>query len=130
MECCTFGEAYARGILATLGIADVAMEDISSGKTAVTPGRENPASGNGTTTRKGVEPINPQEKTYKNEYRVKVTANGLNIRKDAGISHAVTGVIRDKGVYTIVAEKTVSGQKWGKLKSGAGWICLAYTKKV
>jgi len=54
----------------------------------------------------------------------------LNIRKDAGVAHTVTGVIRDKGVYTIVAEKTVSGQKWGKLKSGAGWICLAYTKKV
>ena len=131
-ECCAFGEAYARGILATLGIADVATEDMSSGKPAVTPGRENPASGNGTTTRKGVEPINPQGRTDKNDYtyRVRVTANGLNIRKDAGISHAVTGVIRDKGVYTIVAEKTVSGQKWGKLKSGAGWICLGYTQKV
>ena len=131
-ECRAFGEAYARGILATLGIADAATGDTSSGKSAATPGRENPAFGNGTTTRKDVEPINPQGKTDKNEYtyRVKVTANGLNIRKDAGVSHAVTGVIRDKGVYTIVAEKTVSGQKWGKLKSGAGWICLAYTKKV
>ena len=63
-------------------------------------------------------------------YKVKVTANGLNIRKDAGTANAVTGVIRDNGVYTIVAEKMVSGQKWGKLKSGAGWICLEYTKKV
>ena len=39
--------------------------------------------------------------------------------------------IRDHGVYTIVAESTGTGAtKWGKLKSGAGWISLDYTKKV
>jgi hypothetical protein len=59
-------------------------------------------------------------------YRVKVTANALNIRKGAGTNYAVTGCIKDKGVYTIVAESN----GWGKLKSGAGWISLAYTKKV
>lgn len=113
-ECRAFGEAYARGILATLGIADTA------GKTDITS-KPNGASGTKT-------PASATENT--SGYKVKVTANGLNIRKDAGVAHTVTGVIRDKGVYTIVAEKTVSGQKWGKLKSGAGWICLAYTKKV
>ena len=35
-----------------------------------------------------------------------------------------------KGVYTIVAEKAVGNSLWGKLKSGAGWINLKYTKKV
>lgn len=113
-ECRKFGEAYARGILATLGIADqVVRQDTTtnSGGTSETK-TSAPATGNA------------------NSYMVKVTANGLNIRKDAGVAHAVTGVIRDKGVYTIVAEKMISGQKWGKLKSGAGWICLAYTKKV
>ena len=70
------------------------------------------------------------EQTQTDTYRVKVTASALNIRKDAGTANAIIGVIRDKGVYTIVAEKTVSGQKWGKLKSGAGWICLEYTQKV
>lgn len=113
-ECRAFGEAYARGILATLGIADTA------GKTDTTS-KPNGASGTKTSA-----PTTGNTSGYK----VKVTANGLNIRKDAGVAHTVTGVIRDKGVYTIVAEKTVSGQKWGKLKSGAGWICLAYTKKV
>ena len=70
------------------------------------------------------------EQTQADTYRVKVTASALNIRKDAGTANAITGVIRDKGVYTIVADKTISGQKWGKLKSGAGWICLEYTKKA
>lgn len=33
--------------------------------------------------------------------------------------------------YTIVAEKVVAGQIWGKLKSGVGWICLTgFTKKT
>ena len=64
-------------------------------------------------------------------YRVKVTADSLNIRKRAGTDSTVVGVIADKGVYTIVQEKKAIGaSKWGKLKSGAGWISLDYTKKV
>lgn len=59
-------------------------------------------------------------------YTVKVTADALNIRKGAGINYSITGVIKDKGVYTIVEEKN----GWGKLKSGAGWIKLAYTQKI
>lgn len=113
-ECRMFGEAYARGILATLGIADqVVRQDTTTNPSGVS-GAKAPVPATVSTS----------------SYKVKVTANGLNIRKDAGVSHTVTGVIRDKGVYTIVAEKMISGQKWGKLKSGAGWICLAYTKKL
>jgi hypothetical protein len=63
-------------------------------------------------------------------YTVKVTANALNVRDGAGTNHKVNTIIRDKGVYTIVEEKTVSGLKWGKLKSGAGWISLQHTKKI
>ena len=59
-------------------------------------------------------------------YLVKVTASALNIRKGAGTSYPVVGCIGDKGIYTIVAEDN----GWGKLKSGAGWISLAYTKRV
>ena len=84
---------------------------------------------NGETKTPEQEAVQP-EQTQADTYRVKVTASALNIRNDAGIANAVTGVIRDNGVYTIVAEKIVSGEKWGKLKSGAGWICLEYTKKV
>lgn len=64
-------------------------------------------------------------------YRVKVTADCLRIRKGAGTNYAITGTITDHGVYTITAEKSGTGaNKWGKLKSGAGWIALDYTKKV
>lgn len=59
-------------------------------------------------------------------YRIKVTADALNVRKGPGTSYAIASTIKDKGIYTIVEEK--SG--WGKLKSGAGWISLKYTKKV
>ena len=70
---------------------------------------------------------NAQKKTegFK-PYLVKVTASALNIRKGAGTSNPVVGCIGDKGIYTIVAEDN----GWGKLKSGAGWISLAYTKRV
>lgn len=61
-------------------------------------------------------------------YRIKVTTDDLNIRKGPGTGFAVVGAIKDKGVYTIVLEDATA--KWGKLKSGAGWICLEYTKKV
>jgi len=64
-------------------------------------------------------------------YRVKIVADSLNIRKNAGMDSAVVGAITDKGVYTIVKEKKAVGASlWGKLKSGVGWISLDYTKKV
>lgn len=58
-------------------------------------------------------------------YLVKVTASALNIRKGPGTNYAITGCIRDKGTYTIVQQQN----NWGRLKSGAGWICLDYTQK-
>lgn len=66
------------------------------------------------------------------DYLVQVTADSLNIRKGAGTNYAITGVIRNKGVYTIVEESkgTGSSKGWGKLKSGAGWISLDFVKKV
>ena len=63
----------------------------------------------------------PSSKSYK----VKVSVDDLYIRKGPGTSYATVGFIKP-GVYTIVQ---TSG-KWGKLKSGKGWICLDYTKKV
>lgn len=55
----------------------------------------------------------------------------LNIRKGPGTNYGTNGAIRDKGTYTIVAESDGPGaSKWGKLKSGAGWISLDYAKKV
>lgn len=64
-------------------------------------------------------------------YLVKVTTDELNIRKEPGTDSPVCGSIKDRGVYTIVAEDLGPGsKKWGKLKSGAGWIALDLTKKI
>ena len=67
-------------------------------------------------------------------YKVKIThKDGMNVRKGAGVSYAIVKgqTAKYNYIYTIVAEKVVSGQTWGKLKSGAGWICLSgFTKKV
>lgn len=59
-------------------------------------------------------------------YLVKVTADVLNVRKGAGVGFKVTTTVGKNEVYTIVQEQN----GWGKLKSGAGWIKLSYTKKV
>jgi len=71
-------------------------------------------------------------------YKVRVKVSDLNIRQDATIDSKSVGYT-GKGVFTIVEEKTGKVDKsghtgtWGKLKSGAGYICLAfddYTEKV
>ena len=59
-------------------------------------------------------------------YMVMVTASTLNVRKGPGTGYGVAMQIKNGGVYTIVEESA----GWGKLKSGAGWISLAYTKRV
>lgn len=63
-------------------------------------------------------------------YLVRVKITNLNIRKGPGTNYGSTGFIKP-GVYTIVAESTDAGAtKWGKLKSGAGWISLDYATKT
>jgi uncharacterized protein YraI len=57
-------------------------------------------------------------------YTVKVTATDLNIRSGPGTNYGSKGAI-------IVAEAGGTGaSKWGKLKSGAGWISLDYATKT
>ena len=64
-------------------------------------------------------------------YTVKVKVNALNIRKGAGTNTAVVGIIKDKGVYTIVKESSGTGaSKWGRLKSYAGWISLDHVQRL
>ena len=64
-------------------------------------------------------------------YLIRTTCSALNIRAGAGTDYKVTGCIRDKLKYAIVAEADGKGaKKWGKLKSGAGWIALDYTKRA
>ena len=70
-------------------------------------------------------PINDNSVATKS-YKVKVTTDVLNVRSGAGTNYKVTTKVKKNEVYTIVEEKG----NWGKLKSGAGWICLDYTKKL
>lgn len=78
-------------------------------------------------------PVKPTYKTV--NYKVKVTASALNVRKGPGISYKKLDTIKDKGTYTIVKETKVGSNTWGLLKAGpvkgSSWICLTeYTKKV
>lgn len=75
---------------------------------------------------KTTTPAQTNTNTSSNSYMVKITADVLNIRSGPGTNYNVVGQISDHGIYTIVQK---SG-KWGKLKSGIGWISLNYTKKV
>ena len=58
-------------------------------------------------------------------FLVRVSIPDLNIRLGPGLNYARVGVT-GKGVFTIV-EQTGN---WGKLKSGAGWICLDYASRI
>lgn len=55
----------------------------------------------------------------KNEYLVKVGTEKIQYRQGPGTDYIVLGTIHKNEIYTIVEES-----KWGKLKSGAGWIPL------
>lgn len=64
-------------------------------------------------------------------YTVRVTAPVLNIRQGPGDNYPLAGTITDLGVYTITEEADGSGaRRWGRLKSGMGWIALEFTHRV
>ena len=82
-----------------------------------------------------VKPVqnNTNSTTAPASFKVKILVDELNIRNGAGTEYKVTGVIKDKGTYTITkTAKSSSGGSWGKLKSGAGWINISskYVKRV
>ena len=59
---------------------------------------------------------------------VVVTADALNVRYAPTTSSRIVTVVKKGEAFTIV-ERTADG-KWGKLKSGLGWIHLGYTRKT
>lgn len=66
-------------------------------------------------------------------YTIKVVASTLNIRRTPKWGNSdIVGVLKKSNTrYTIVEEKMLDNTKFGKLKSGAGWIALGdkYVKK-
>ena len=98
------------------GFRKAVQADMKGGGVTTTPNTGNAATGGTGAT---VKP-----------YLVRVTISDLYIRKGPGTNYGKNGFIKP-GVYTIVAESTGAGAtKWGKLKSGAGWISLDYAKAV
>ena len=74
-----------------------------------------------------IEPVKPAEPVKsKCPYLVRITADVLNVRIGAGMNYKARTQIRKNEIYTIAEEK----DGWGKLKSGAGWICLDYVKEL
>lgn len=76
-------------------------------------------------------PVKPEEEEKsKFPYKVKITANVLNVRKGPGTNYSIVTSVRKNQVYTIMDEDN----GWGLLKSYAknrnGWICLKYTTKL
>lgn len=65
-------------------------------------------------------------------FLVRILDPALNIRAQPSLTAKINGVIRGKGVYTIVSTAHEGNILWGKLKSGAGWISLGskYVKKI
>ena len=61
-----------------------------------------------------------------NSYLVQIDTNILNVRAKPSNNSTINTQVSRNQIFTIVDEK----DGWGKLKSGAGWISLKYTKKV
>ena len=97
------------GTCASTGAADGVK---AAGGTNIPPQAEN--AGNGANTK---------------PYTVKITASILNVRKGPGTKYGIATQVKRNEVYTIVDEEMNGITKWGKLKSGAGYISLAYTVK-
>ena len=62
-------------------------------------------------------------------YLVQVNTAVLNVRAEAGTHSKIVTQVRKGEVYTIVEEVMNGKTKWGKLKSGLGYISLQFTKK-
>lgn len=78
------------------------------------------------------EPQKPTETDFKS-YKVKVIVDKLNVRKTPNWSDSdVVTSVKKNEVFTIVGEKMLDKTKFGKLKSGVGYISLnsKYVKKI
>ena len=75
---------------------------------------------------KYVEKVETKQTSTFKEYKVKVTCDSLNVRKEPTTASKVATVVHKGQVFTIVGEEN----GFLKLKSGAGWISKNYVKKL
>lgn len=99
------------------GFRKAVQADMKGGGVTTTPNAEKPTTGGTGAT---VKP-----------YLVRVTIPDLIYQERPRHQLREKWHFIKPGVYTIVEERTGAGaSKWGKLKSGAGWISLDYAKKA
>lgn len=80
----------------------------------------------------GSVPADGDVKDFSVPFLVRVEIPDLNIRRGPKSDTAKTGKFIPVGVYTIVEVRDGKGFKarWGRLKSGAGWITLNHAVKI
>ena len=126
-------EGCARGVASNHGDPEHLWNQLGTGYTMNGFRKAVKAAMNGggvTTTPSTQKPAEATTGATMTPYLVRVKITNLNIRKGPGTNYGATGYIQP-GIYTIVAESTGKGAaKWGKLKSGAGWISLDYATKT
>ena len=123
------GATYTNGrLIPNLILAETwIVEKVSDGKVLINKSVANGWSINSWVEQKYVTVIG---KAFE-PYIIRVEVDALNIRLAPSTLATVVGCIRDRGAYTIVAEEDGLGAtRWGKLKSGAGWVSLDYCKFV
>lgn len=71
------------------------------------------------------KPVQSTPATDNKTFKVKFLED-MNVRKGAGTKYKAVTIAKKNYIYTIVDTTTVgNGVLWGKLKSGAGWVCIA-----
>ena len=67
----------------------------------------------------------PAEPEANDPYTVRISDPETAIYIGPAFRHGIAAYVEEAGTYTIVEESTDSdGNLWGRLKSGAGWLCL------
>lgn len=58
-------------------------------------------------------------------YTIEIEDPELLVYGGPAFRHGAVDLVGEAGTYTIVEEQTdADGNRWGRLKSGAGWLCL------
>lgn len=70
-----------------------------------------------------LESVDPGES--KDPVSVKVTTDGVNLRKGPGTNYAIIGIADTGEKFEILQVRTGGGYTWGQYNGG--WICLDYT---
>lgn len=117
IECCFVDSQQDANRYNAEKMANAIVKGITGQTVAETPSYSSPTAG----SNDGVTPVH---------YLVRIKASTLNVRRDHSASSAISTTVKKGDVYTIVGEYRNGSTLWGKLKSGAGWISLAYTTRV